>query len=109
MAWPRHVGNSRQIVVNAIGQQGKYPLLVVGSDPALCRCFTTHAVEKHAVGEYAFQIRIKNRKEFALDAMTRVEAFFVGLRYAAQDAAALDATKTGIVYRLYGNAPAPHE
>jgi len=41
--------------------------------------------------------------------MKRVEAFFVGLQYAAQDWVALGATKTGVVYRLHGNAPTSHE
>jgi len=41
--------------------------------------------------------------------MKRAEAFFVALQYAAQDWIALNATKTGVVYRLNGNAPTPHE
>jgi hypothetical protein len=69
----------------------------------------TRGEHRPLIGEFAFQIRFKNRKELALDAMKRVEAFFVGLQYAAQDWVALDATKTGIVYRLNGNAPTPHD
>ena len=41
--------------------------------------------------------------------MTRVEKFFIALQYAAKDWIALDATKTGVVYRLRGNAPTAHE
>jgi hypothetical protein len=51
----------------------------------------------------------KDRKELQLDAMRRVEAFFIGLQVAAQSWLALDSTKTGIVYRLNGNAPRSHE
>jgi hypothetical protein len=61
------------------------------------------------IGEFAFQIRFKDRKELGLDAMKKAEAFFVALQYAAQDWIALNATKTGVVYRLHGNAPMSHE
>ncbi len=61
------------------------------------------------IGEFAFQIRFNDRRELGLDAMKRVEAFFIALQYAARDWIALDATKTGIVYRLHGNAPTRHE
>jgi hypothetical protein len=69
----------------------------------------TRGEHRPLVGEFAFQIRFKNRKELGLDAMKRLEAFFVALQYAAQDWIVLGATKTGIVYRLHGNAPTPHE
>jgi hypothetical protein len=44
-----------------------------------------------------------------LDAMKRVERFFLALQYAAKDWIALNTTKTGVVYRLLGNAPTGHE
>jgi hypothetical protein len=69
----------------------------------------TRGEHRPMVGEFAFQIRFKNRSDLALDAMKKVEAFFVGLQFAAQGWIALDATKTGVVYRLRGNAPTPHE
>lgn len=69
----------------------------------------TRGEHRPLIGEFAFQIRFKDRKELGLDAMKNLEAFFVALQYAAQDSIALDATKTGIVYRLHGNAPTPHE
>jgi hypothetical protein len=69
----------------------------------------TRGEHRPLVGEFAFQIRFKDRKALGLDAMKRLEAFFVSLQYAAQDWIALDATKTGIVYRLHGNAPTSHE
>ena len=37
------------------------------------------------------------------------DAFFVALQFAAKDWIALGATKTGVVYRLKGNAPNAHE
>jgi hypothetical protein len=69
----------------------------------------TRGEHRPLIGEFAFQIRFRDRRELGLDAMKRLEAFFVALQYAAQDWIALDATKTGIVYRLHGNAPKPHE
>jgi hypothetical protein len=69
----------------------------------------TRGEHRPLIGEFAFQIRFKDRSELGLDAMKRLERFFVALQYAAQDWIALDATKTGIVYRLHGNAPKPHE
>jgi len=44
-----------------------------------------------------------------LEALRRFERFFVALQFAAKDYIALNATKTGIVYRLLGNAPNAHE
>ena len=61
------------------------------------------------IGEFAFQIKFKDRKELAQEAMQRAEAFFIALQYAAKDYIALKATKTGVVYQLLGNAPNSHE
>jgi hypothetical protein len=69
----------------------------------------TRGEHRPLIGEFAFQIKFKDRKELGLNAMTKAEAFFIALQYAAQDWISLDATKTGIVYRLHGNAPTSHE
>ena len=69
----------------------------------------TRGEHRPLIGEFSFQIRFEDRKDLALDAMKRAEAFFLALQFAAQDWIALDATKTGIVYRLNGNAPTTHE
>jgi len=69
----------------------------------------TRGEHRPLIGEFAFQIRFKDRKELATEAMKRAEAFFVALQYAAQNYIALKATKTGIVYRLLGNAPNSNE
>ena len=69
----------------------------------------TRGEHRPLIGEFAFQIRFKDRKELALEAMQRAEAFFIALQYAAKDYIALKATKTGIVYRLLGNAPTSNE
>src|SRR5262249_10601603 len=69
----------------------------------------TRGEHRPLIGEFSFQVKFKDRDELDLDAMKRLEAFFRALQYAAQDWIALDATKTGIVYRLQGNAPTSHE
>jgi hypothetical protein len=69
----------------------------------------TRGEHRPLIGEFAFQIRFRDRKSLALDAMKRTERFFLALQYAAADYIALNATKTGIVYRLLGNAPTAHE
>jgi hypothetical protein len=69
----------------------------------------TRGEHRPLIGEFSFQIRFEDRKELDLAAMKRAEAFFIALQFAAQDWIALDATKTGIVYRLHGNGPTSHE
>jgi hypothetical protein len=61
------------------------------------------------IGEFAFQFRFRRREDLREAAMRKAEAFFLSLQYAAKDWLALAATKTGIVYRLQGNAPSAHE
>ena len=69
----------------------------------------TRGEHRPLIGEFAFQLRFEDRKELDLDGMKRAEAFFIALQFAARDYIALDATKTGIVYRLLGNVPTSHE
>ncbi len=69
----------------------------------------TRGEHRPLIGEFAFQIKFKNRKELHREAMERAERFFVALQFAAADWIALNATKTGIVYRLLGNPPTSHE
>jgi hypothetical protein len=69
----------------------------------------TRGEHRPLIGEFAFQVRFKDRKELHREALQRFEAFFLSLQYAAKDYIALNATKTGVVYRLLGNAPGSHE
>jgi len=69
----------------------------------------TRGEHRPLIGEFAFQVRFADRKELKAEAMQRVEGFFLALQYAAKDIIALNATKTGIVYRLLGNPPKAHE
>ena len=69
----------------------------------------TRGEHQPLVGEFAFQIQFKDRKGLHPEALRRFEAFFIALQHAAKSYIALNATKTGIVYRLLGNAPNAHE
>jgi len=61
------------------------------------------------VGEFTFEIKFKRREDLKEKALRRGEAFFLSLQGAAKDWITLGATKTGVVYRLKGNPPHPHE
>ena len=69
----------------------------------------TRGEHRPLIGEFAFQVRFKDRKDLALEAMQQAEKFFVALQYAAQNYIALKATKTGVVYQLLGNSPSSYE
>lgn len=63
----------------------------------------TRAGHRPLIGEFSVQIKFKDPK-LALSAIKQAEAFFIALQCAGQAWGALDATKTGIVYWLHGNA-----
>jgi hypothetical protein len=69
----------------------------------------TRGEHRPLIGEFAYQFQFKDRSELKLEDMVRLEKFFVDLQHAAKDWIALNATKTGIVYRLLGNAPQANE
>ena len=69
----------------------------------------TRGEHRPLIGEFAFQFSFKDRKELGVEEIQRAEKFFIDLQYGAKDWLALNATKTGIVYRLLGNAPKAHE
>jgi len=61
------------------------------------------------VGEFAYQLKF-NRGDAVHDKPRRLsEQFFISLQHDAQDWVSLGTTKTGMVYRLKGNAPQSHE
>ena len=69
----------------------------------------TRGEHRPLVGEFASQIRFKDRDDLSPEALARARRFFIALQFAAKDWIALNATKTGVVYRLNGNAPNSHE
>ena len=69
----------------------------------------TRGEHRPLIGEFAFQVKFKDRSQLARPALRKMEEYFVALQYAAKDWISLNATKTGVVYRLLGNAPKAHE
>jgi hypothetical protein len=61
------------------------------------------------VGEFAFQAKFERKEEVHQKAKELVEQFFITLQQDVQDWISLGTTKTGMVYRLKGNAPQSHE
>jgi hypothetical protein len=61
------------------------------------------------VGEFAFQVKFKQRDKLGKKRLDRAKRFFVDLQQIGRDWLALGTTKTGIVYRLKGNPPQAHE
>ena len=61
------------------------------------------------VGEFAFQVKFKQRDELGKKGLDRAKRFFVDLQQIGRDWLSLGTTKTGIVYRLKGNPPQAHE
>lgn len=81
------------------GQVGK-------CDVALWR---TRGEHKPLVGEFAFQVKFERREDVHEKARKRAEQFFITLQQEAESWLSLGTTKTGMVYRLKGNAPQSHE
>lgn len=69
----------------------------------------TRGEHRPLIGEFAYQFRFEDRVMLGKEALKRAEAFFIALQYSAADYILLNATKTGVVYRLLGNPPTAHE
>jgi hypothetical protein len=61
------------------------------------------------VGEFAFQLKFADQADVAQAQRKQVEQFYISLQNAVADWLAMGVTKTAMVYRLGGNAPAGHE
>jgi len=60
-------------------------------------------------GEFAFQLKFKQRDDLHEKTLARVKRFFIALQQLGRDWLSLGTTKTGIVYQLKGNPPQAHE
>lgn len=69
----------------------------------------TRGEHQPLVGEFAFQVKFKRRDDVHDKARERCAKFFVRLQQIGSAWLYLGATKTGMVYRLKGNAPQAHE
>ncbi len=79
---------------------------VAKCDVALWR---TRGEHKPLVGEFAFQVKFPDRESVAEKPRKLAAQFYITLQWDVQDWLALGVTKTGMVYRLNGNAPQSHE
>ena len=80
--------------------------VVTKCDVALWR---TRGEHMSLVGEFAFQAKFERKEEIHQKVKELVEQFFITLQQDVQDWISLGTTKTGMVYRLKGNAPQSHE
>jgi hypothetical protein len=79
---------------------------VAKCDVALWR---TRGEHQPLVGEFAFQVKFDRREDVHEKAKKRCEQFYISLQQEVKDWISLGTTKTGMVYRLKGNAPQNHE
>jgi hypothetical protein len=61
------------------------------------------------VGEFAFQAKFERADVLHQKTRKLLEQFYITLQRDVQDWISLGTTKTGMVYRLKGNAPQSHE
>ena len=61
------------------------------------------------VGEFAYQVKFSRKEDVAEKPKKLCEQFFITLQLDVRDWISLGTTKTGMVYRLKGNAPQSHE
>jgi hypothetical protein len=69
----------------------------------------TRGEHKQLVGEFAFQVQFPRREDVAQKPKLLATEYYLALQDAVKDWLALGVTKTGMVYRLKGNAPQNHE
>ncbi len=69
----------------------------------------TRGEHKSLVGEFAFQVKFDSRESVGEKQKKLAAQFYVTLQQEVEDWLALGVTKTGMVYRLKGNAPQSHE
>ena len=60
-------------------------------------------------GEFAFQTRFDSADAISAEVRSRAEELFVKLQYVATGWLLFGSTKTGLVYRMHGNAPQSNE
>ncbi len=69
----------------------------------------TRGEHKPLVGEFAFQVKFPSKESVAEKSKKLAVQFYVALQRDVREWLALGVTKTGMVYRLKGNAPQSHE
>jgi hypothetical protein len=69
----------------------------------------TRGEHKPLVGEFAFQLKFDRKEDVHQKTRELATQFFVGLQHEVQDWVSIGTTKTGMVYKLRGNAAQGHE
>jgi hypothetical protein len=69
----------------------------------------TRGEHKPLVGEFAFQVKFPSKESVAEKPKKLAAQFYITLQQNVREWLALGVTKTGMVYRLNGNAPQSHE
>jgi hypothetical protein len=93
-------------VLLKLGQLDFGKAQVAKCDVALWR---TRGEHMPLVGEFAFQVKFDRREDVHEKAKKRCIQFFITLQQQVEGWLSLGTTKTGMVYRLKGNAPQSHE
>jgi hypothetical protein len=89
-----------------LGQLDFGKAIIAKCDVSLWR---TRGEHMPLVGEFAFQAKFDRKEDVHRKARERAEQFFVSLQQDVEAWISLGTTKTGMVYRLKGNAPQDHE
>ena len=80
---------------------------------ALAKCnvalWRTRGEHTQLVGEFAYQAKFNREQDVHTKAKKLNEQFYISLQQDVQDWIQLGTTKTGMVYRMKGNAPQSHE
>ncbi|MFO1395024.1 MAG: hypothetical protein U1F09_14795 [Steroidobacteraceae bacterium] len=111
--WPSRRGRvelvNRTIVEEVLQDLGTLDFgkgVTANANVALWR---TRGEHQPLVGEFAYQVKFRQRDEVHDKARDRCARFFIRLQELGADWLYLGATKTAMVYRLHGNPPQAHE
>jgi hypothetical protein len=66
-------------------------------------------VHKPLVGEFAFQVKFARRDDLHEKALDRIKRFFIALQQVGHEYVMLGATKTGVIYKIKGEATQSQE
>ncbi len=102
------------VVNNGIVEEVLLPLGMLDFGAGtLAKCdvslWRTRGEHKSLVGEFAFQAKFDRRESVSQKSKRLGTDFYMALQQEVADMLALGVTKTGMVYRLKGNAPTSHE
>ena len=111
--WPTRKGHvelvNRTIVEEVLQDLGTLDFGKGVEAKANVALWRTRGEHQPLVGEFAYQVKFRQRDEIHDKARDRCARFFIRLQEIGADWLYLGATKTAMVYRLHGNTPQAHE